>query len=181
MFRGDSAHTGRSQFDTSANNGVQKWSFVYSAGVPFAPLSSPTIGADGTIYSTPGDNNLYAFNPDGTLKWTFAAAWPLYPSPTIGADGTIYAPSAGDIRDGYLYAVNPDGTLKWIFHTGFELESSPAIAPIRSGRANLVLPDRPFLSDRIASITASPSDPGGRAVGSPADFSALLTAAAVPA
>ncbi len=61
------------------------------------------------------------------MKWTFAAAWPLYPSPAIGADGTIYAPSAGDIRTGYLYAVNPDGTLKWFFQTGFELESSPAI------------------------------------------------------
>jgi len=125
MFHHDSAHTGQSQFDTSANSGVLKWvySFPKSNGG-----ASPVLGADGTIYSTTGDDNLYAFNPDGTLKWTFTAAWPLYPSPAIGADGTIYAPSTGDARDGYLYAVNPDGTLRWTFHTGFELETSPAIA-----------------------------------------------------
>jgi outer membrane protein assembly factor BamB len=127
VFRHDSAHTGQSQVDTSTNNGVQTWLFVYPGGTFFAPLSSPTLGADGTIYSTPGDDNLYAFNPDGTLKWTFVTPWPMDSSPVVGADGTIYAPSQGDIRDGYLYAVNPDGTLKWTFQTSFSCESSPAI------------------------------------------------------
>lgn len=125
MFRHDSAHTGQSQFDTSTNNGAQKWVFVYAE--LFSPLSSPTLGADGTIYLTPGDDNLYAFNPNGTLKWTFATPWPMDSSPVVGADGTIYAPSEGDIRDGYLCAVNPDGTLKWTFQTGDSCESSPAI------------------------------------------------------
>jgi outer membrane protein assembly factor BamB len=133
VFRHDSQHTGQSQSDTSTNNGVQKWVFAYpDSGEDYDPLASPTLGADGTIYSTPGDNNLYAFNPDGTLKWTYAAAWPLGASPAIGADGTIYASSvgvlAGDDSYGYLYAVNPDGTLKWTFQTGSEVESSPAIA-----------------------------------------------------
>ena len=133
VFRHDSRHTGQSQSDTSSNNGVQKWVFDYpDSGDDYDPLASPSLGADGTIYSTPGDNNLYAFNPDGTLKWTYAAAWPLGASPAIGADGTIYASSVGvlDGNDsyGYLYAVNPDGTLKWTFQTGAELESSPAIA-----------------------------------------------------
>ena len=133
MFRHDSQHTGQSQYDTSANNGVQKWVFAYpDSGEDYDPLASPTLGADGTIYSTPGDNNLYALNPDGTLKWTYAAAWPLGASPAIGADGTVYASSvgvlAGNDSFGYVYAVNPDGTLKWTFQTGFELGSSPAVA-----------------------------------------------------
>jgi outer membrane protein assembly factor BamB len=132
-FRHDSQHTGQSQSDTSSNNGVQKWVFDYpDSGDDYDPLASPSLGADGTIYSTPGDNNLYAFNPDGTLKWTYAAASPLDASPAIGADGTIYASSVGvlDGNDshGYLYAVNPDGTMKWTFQTGEELESSPAVA-----------------------------------------------------
>ena len=134
-FRHDSRHTGQSQSDTSANNGVQKWVFDYpdpTGDWNFDPLASPTLGADGTIYSTTGDNNLYAINPDGTLKWTYTAATPLNASAAIGADGTIYASSvgipAGNDSFGYLYAVNPDGTLKWIFRTGFELESSPVVA-----------------------------------------------------
>ncbi len=135
MFRHDSQHTGQSQYDTTANNGVQKWVFDYpdpSGDWNFDPLASPTLGTDGTIYSTTGDNNLYAVNPDGTLKWTYTAASPLDASPAIGADGTIYASSvgvlAGNDSHGYLYAVNPDGTLKWTFQTGFEVESSPAVA-----------------------------------------------------
>jgi outer membrane protein assembly factor BamB len=128
-WRHDSAQTGQSQVDTSSNNGAQKWVFFYPAGgvLVFSPLSSPTLGADGTIYSTPGDDNLYAFNPNGTLKWTLTTPWPMDASPAVGADGTIYAPSEGDIRNGYLNAVNPDGTLKWTFQTNFSCESSPAI------------------------------------------------------
>jgi outer membrane protein assembly factor BamB len=131
VFRHDSAHTGQSQYDTSANKGLENWGFVYpdpAKDPGFSLFSSPTIGADGTIYSTPGDNNLYAFDPDGTRKWTYTAPWPMSASPAIGADGTIYATSLGDISGGYLYAVSPDGTLKWTFQTGFSLESSPAIA-----------------------------------------------------
>jgi outer membrane protein assembly factor BamB len=129
-WRHDPAQTGQSQFDTSSNNGAQKWVFFYAGGglLVFSPLSSPTLGADGTIYSTPGDDNLYAFNPNGTLKWILPTPWPMDASPAVGADGTIYAPSEGDIRDGYLNAVNSDGTLKWTFQTSFSCESSPAIA-----------------------------------------------------
>jgi outer membrane protein assembly factor BamB len=134
MFRHDSQHTGQSEYDTTANNGVQKWVFDYppESSAEYDPLASPSLGADGTIYSTPGDNNLYAINPDGTLKWTYTAATPLDASPAIGADGTIYASSfgvlAGNDSFGYVYAVNPDGTLKWTFQTGFEVETSPAVA-----------------------------------------------------
>ncbi len=35
--------------------------------------SCPAIGDDGTIYFGSDDNYFYALNPDGTLKWKFAA------------------------------------------------------------------------------------------------------------
>ena len=127
-FKHDSAHTGQSQIDTSANKGLQTWAFAYPHWYPgIAPAAAPSIGGDGTIYTTPGDDNLYALGIDGTLKWTFTAPWPMLASPAIGADGTIYITSAGNIRAGYMYAVNSNGTLKWSFQTGFECESSPVI------------------------------------------------------
>ena len=67
MFHHDVAHTGLSQFDTSANTGTQKWNFTTGGQV----TSSPAIAADGTIYVGSQDHNVYAFNPDGTLKWQF--------------------------------------------------------------------------------------------------------------
>ena len=89
----------------------QKWAFA--TGDAIKP-SSPAIGSDGTIYVGSDDNKLYAINPDGTQKWSFATTGNIQNSPAIGADGTIYVGS----DDKNLYAVNPNGTLKWSFNTG---------------------------------------------------------------
>jgi outer membrane protein assembly factor BamB len=67
----------------------------------------PAIGSDGTVYV--GADQLYAFETDGTFKWSYPAAWG---TPAIGYDGTVYAVSNG------LKAIDPDdGTLKWFFES----------------------------------------------------------------
>jgi len=86
--------------------------------------NSPAIGADGTIYIGNYDKNVYAWNPDGTLNWTYPTGGAIKGSPAIGADGTIYIGST----DYNLYALNPDGTLKWKYLTGGSLQySSPSV------------------------------------------------------
>jgi outer membrane protein assembly factor BamB len=120
MFRHNLNHTGLSPYDTSANNGQLKWSFATEGYI----ISSPAIGADGTIYVGSFDHKLYAINPDGTEKWNFkTGSFVDDSSPAIGSDGTIYIGS----RDNKLYAINPDGTEKWNFTTGHDISSSPAI------------------------------------------------------
>lgn len=123
-------------------DGTLKW--VYTAPGKRPIRASPAIGADGTIYvttkaywdSTAADPRqpalCLAFNPDGTLKWSYEIApseWnPVaqdsYSSPAIGADGTIYFAA----ETGFIYALNPDGSLKWKenFYNGINW-SSPAI------------------------------------------------------
>jgi outer membrane protein assembly factor BamB len=96
-----------------------KWSFTTGDQV----MSSPTIGADGTIYFGSFDNKLYAVNPDGSQRWSFTTGASVYSSPAIGADGTIYVGSL----DKKLYAINPDGSQRWSFTTGGSIYSSPAI------------------------------------------------------
>jgi len=95
--------------------------------------SSPAIGSDGTVYVKPMFD-LYAINPDGTLKWRNSTLG-IFNSPAIGSDGTIYVGS-GDYRGyiqkpadvepvkRYLYAINPDGTLKWRYSTNGVLNSA---------------------------------------------------------
>jgi outer membrane protein assembly factor BamB len=140
MFHHDLRHTGLSPYDTSANDGTQKWAFGTCNNYT-TNSSSPAIGADGTIYfddeveNVSGDTaggftgNLYAINPDGTQKWKFAAAiesldHAASSTPAIGTDGTIYV----GYDDGNLYAVKPNGKQKWKVSTGYEIEwSSPAI------------------------------------------------------
>ena len=87
--------------------------------------SSPAIGDDGTIYIGSHDNYVYAFYPNGTLKWRFqTGAW-VHASPTIAADGTIYIGS----DDEYLYALNPEnGSMIWRCPIGYTW-GSPTLGP----------------------------------------------------
>ena len=109
-------------------NGTMKWRVNTNYGCS----NNPSIGSDGTIYVAHTD--LYAVNPDGTVKWIF----PLgderhcsFAAPAISADGIIYiGANIGDGVGGELIVVNPDGTERWrsgsICNEG--IVSSPAIA-----------------------------------------------------
>ncbi|MEW5803579.1 MAG: PQQ-binding-like beta-propeller repeat protein, partial [bacterium] len=100
-------------------DGSLKWAYQTGGGI----LSSPAIGADGTVYVGSYDKKLYALNPDGSLKWSYQTENGIYSSPAIGTNGTVYVGS-GDKK---LYALNPDGSLKWSYPTGNWVSSSPAI------------------------------------------------------
>jgi hypothetical protein len=74
-----------------------------------AMSASPVIDKYGIIYigGWRGNNgvggNLYALNPDGTLRWEFHTGDSIHSSAAIGEDGTIYVGSWDD----YLYAIEP--------------------------------------------------------------------------
>ena len=116
MFSHDPQHTGRSPY-TGPELPSLRWSFQTGDKI----YSSPAIGSDGTIYVASDDGNLYALNPDGSLKWSFPTGDDIRSSPAIGSDGAIYV-SSDD-----LYALNPNGSLKWRFQMG-GTQSSPTIS-----------------------------------------------------
>ena len=103
----------------------EKWAYDIGAQIR---QQIPAIADDGTIYVGSEDNdNIYALNPDGKLKWTYSGLGDNQGSsaPAIGSDGTIYIGS----KDSNVHALNPDGTLKWKFlMAGDPIWSSPAIA-----------------------------------------------------
>jgi len=88
-------------------------------------FSSPVIDEKGIVYVGSNDNNLTAFNTDGSIKWTFTTGNWVDSSPALSKDGsTVYVGS----WDNYLYAVNTDdGSLNWSFETSSYITSSPAV------------------------------------------------------
>lgn len=102
-----------------ANPGDMVWKYQTNDVI----ISSPAVGADGTVYIGSWDGSLYAMNPDGTLKWSHPTGGGIYSSPAVGADGTIYAGS----WDGFLYALDAEGNLVWRYPTGDRIYCSPAI------------------------------------------------------
>ena len=83
--------------------GVVEW----SAAAGSMCVATPALAADGTIYVD--DDGVYAFRPDGTMRWhsigdTLFSSQP----PVVGADGTIYW------REGWdLFALSATGTTLW--------------------------------------------------------------------
>lgn len=103
----------------SASPGDMVWKYQTNDVI----ISSPAVGADGTVYVGSWDGFLYALNPDGTLKWSYQTGGGIYSSPAVSAEGVVYAGS----WDGYLYALDAQGTLLWRYPTGDRIYSSPAI------------------------------------------------------
>ncbi|WP_148705478.1 PKD domain-containing protein [Methanosarcina siciliae] len=118
-YQRDLNNTGQSPYKGPETGNVV-WTYTTGNDIYY---SAPAIATDGTIYVGSRDNNLYALNPDGTLKWSYTTGGRIYGSVTMGSDGTIYVGS----YDKKFYAINPDGTLKWSYTTGGRIYGSAAI------------------------------------------------------
>lgn len=115
----DLNHTGRSQYSTIDNLGIEKWRFKTEIAIE----GSPVIGDEGIIYIGSFDGNLYALFPNGTMKWKYNIGGWIWSSPAIDENGTIYVGSDED----YLHAIYPNGTMKWKFLAHDSIYCSPAI------------------------------------------------------
>ena len=120
----DTHHTGRSPCGTADNPYVELWSYDFDYGAD----ADPSIGEDGTIYIGGSyeeiPDYLFAFYPNGTLKWRYYAAgliWHMCPS--IAENGTIYIGTFSSA----LIAINSNGTHKWTFDAGDSIVSDPSI------------------------------------------------------
>lgn len=98
-------------------DGTLKWNQTFFDGLDNWIFGSTSVSSDGIIYflsnfenSTGLFGNLYALNPDGSVKWNYITSNGMFASPVIGLDGTIYTA----LSDGIL-ALNSDGTKKWFY------------------------------------------------------------------
>lgn len=95
------------------------------------PRSPPAIGADGTIY-VGVRTNLYAFNRDGSTKWTFTSQTnDVDAQPVIGNDAVYVRGGPAPTPFGsywILYVLNTDGTKRWEFARPGERYSTPVVS-----------------------------------------------------
>ncbi|MEO0136908.1 MAG: PQQ-binding-like beta-propeller repeat protein [candidate division WOR-3 bacterium] len=80
------------------------------------------ISSDGTIFTIPNGQGIYAIKSDGSIKWhlPIEVDFPSINSPVIGPDGTIYI--AG--KDS-LFAISQNGSIIWT-HQG-ESSGTPMV------------------------------------------------------
>ena len=121
---------------SQAQAGAKLWEFTTGADI----LSSPAVGADGTLFIGSYDQAFYAVNPtNGMQAWRLSVdpntrnetAY-IFSSPAIGPDGTLYfgtdqRSSSSGSAVGKLYAVKPDGAIQWVKPLPDSVYSDPAV------------------------------------------------------
>lgn len=81
------------------------------------------IGYDGAVYAGNTNWNYYAINPDGKLRWNYAAGNNCWSMAAFGKDGSIY----WGALDGKVRRVAPDGQELWSKYTWGPIAASAAI------------------------------------------------------
>src|SRR5579872_1010387 len=118
MFQYDVGDTGQSPYP-GPHNATLLWEHDY--GVGGAPLTSPVIGSDGTIY-VPFSNltGLLAIRPNGSIEWRMNFCCSIGNKVAIGSGGNIYATDGGS-----LLSISSAGSVLWNTTTNLGNSSYP--------------------------------------------------------
>ncbi|MCL5035703.1 MAG: PQQ-binding-like beta-propeller repeat protein [Chloroflexi bacterium] len=116
-FRGDAQGTGLAK-----TRGPGTLNLISMTKTGFEIMSSPAIAEDGTVIAGSGDFHLYAFTPEGKIKWKFKTGEPVLSSPALTKD-SIYFGS----NDGWFYCLDYHGKMRWACPARGRIISSPNI------------------------------------------------------
>jgi len=87
--------------------------------------TTPAIGADGAIFFG-SHNELFALEPNGTLRWRFSAGdegSKIFTSPALSKDGSLYFGTQGN----YIFAMDQRKTVLWHAQTDQDNDSTPVV------------------------------------------------------
>jgi hypothetical protein len=94
------------------------------------------VGPDGTVY-TAGFRTVYAYHPDGSLKWSFTeppGGQGMMAGPTLGPDGHLYAVS--DMGGLGAFSLTTSGALRWSV-PGFLNNAGTGLGRVQFGAGGL--------------------------------------------
>jgi outer membrane protein assembly factor BamB len=109
MHHGNPQSNGRSRFNGPQNGNFEK---VFDSPELFGIV----IGPDSTIYCSSSDfveKGLFAYSPNGELKWHLPTKIESQTTPLVSSGGIIYFSTTST-----LYAINHDGAVKWEYEYG---------------------------------------------------------------
>lgn len=98
----------------NANDGSLKWRYQTEGAVSYPPTilncddTGELVILGGGDAHEGEDGNIYAFDTDGNLKWSYDTERLRVGTPVFGPDGLIYAPGGPT-----LYVLNTAGELQW--------------------------------------------------------------------
>ena len=101
-------------------NGTRKWEENMGSWV-----ISSAADVDDTIYMGSEDGFMYAWNPDGTLKWKETSSYgSVYSNAEVAPNGNLYFCTFTGSSNGYFMAMDKTGKTLWHIGPGQECKSS---------------------------------------------------------
>ncbi len=88
-------------------NGEIKWKIEPDES--WEGFSTPLVSADGTIYIGTPEGNVFAVNPDSTIKWKVPVGDNIWQSLSIDLDENLYVVD----NSRTLHCISSKGTIKW--------------------------------------------------------------------
>ncbi|MEM7138543.1 MAG: PQQ-binding-like beta-propeller repeat protein [Myxococcota bacterium] len=119
-FMGDAAHTGRSENSGPASSPSSVW--VYETGARV--FASPVVGPDGVIYVGSLDGQFVALNPDGSLRWRYAAGQKIYPTALVVGTSVVFGTNQGE-----LASLTLEGQPRWKLPLEDVIDASATLGP----------------------------------------------------
>ena len=119
-FMGDAAHTGRSENRGPSTKPSPAWTYQTGARV----FASPVVGHDGTVYAGSLDGQFVALNPDGSLKWRYAAGQKIYPSALVVGTSVVFGTHQKE-----LVSLSLEGQPRWKLPLQDIVDASATLGP----------------------------------------------------
>lgn len=119
-FMGDAAHTGRSEHRGPSVRPSRLWTYQTGARV----FASPVAGHDGTVYVGSLDGQFVALDPDGSLKWRYAAGQKIYPSALVVGSSVIFGTHQSE-----LVSLSLQGQPRWKLPLQDVVDASATLGP----------------------------------------------------
>jgi outer membrane protein assembly factor BamB len=108
MEGGNPQQSGLTNQNITTGDNTSSWNVTLGGGTG----ALPAIGTDGTVYVACWNSQLYAIDPNGSVKWNKTVLEYNPQSPAVSDRGIIYLPSDGK-NSTMLYAIDRNGTTLW--------------------------------------------------------------------
>lgn len=130
------------------NGGRVIWTHTIVGPPGGSVVSSPAVGADGTIYvgtvagSAAGE--IEAINPDGSSKWTYSGPGSYPSTPVVTKDGRVVA---GDTSGTLVSLSQASGAVGWTFQAPAQTASSGWGPGFNAGGATVSVDGNTYISN----------------------------------
>lgn len=113
-------------------NGNELWHIFDQLSTSTNVVSAPDVGSNGVVYDGQNLLNLYAINPDGSIRWKYTDTETLFAPIVSPLNDVVFMGGATNGQPGFFEAVSSAGTRLW--KSSLPIENGLNVVPMSRAR-----------------------------------------------